>query len=296
MPVPIHNPLSGHHAPGYRFRFSVRAITRRSIFLPLALKQNDIIKRLKAGEDPHHVFNVSSIEEARNAFRELRRRHDFSYWAATKYKIRDVNDPDNIIPFVLNEHQHHIIDTFRKRYFRQESGRYIISKQTPRIGVTTCVQAYILWLQTYSYCLGNSQTCSASDFANRRLRENIYRYLGMSICPKKMKIPMGDFYCGSYFNTVRTPDALRGIDFSYVHLANMSEWSDKDMKKSTRAYCTAISGVLLDYFTLIVIEGDTSSSNPFFKYLLSRNPTPPPSDSHTPPNSPTSPFLHLPLI
>jgi len=236
------------------------------------------------GEDPCKVFKVSSIKEAKEAFRELRCSYDFAYWAATKFKIRDISDPDQIVTLMLNYHQHRVIDTFQKRYSKKLPGRYIITKQSPRIGVTTCVQAYILWLQTYSRCCSNSQTCSANEFANSRLRENIYRHLGKTIFPVRKKITLFNGYIGAYFNTVRNPDSLRGIDFSYVHLANMSSWRDPDMALSTRAFNAAISGILPQYFTLIVIEGDLP--NPKY-FNLNENLSP----QH--PSIPISQYHHL---
>lgn len=278
------------------------------------------------GEGPCIVFKVSSIKEAKEAFRELRCSYDFAYWAATKFKIRDISDPEQIVTLALNEHQHCIIDTFQKRYFKKLPGRYIITKQSPRIGVTTCVQAYILWLQTYSCCCSNSQTCSANEFANSRLRENIYRHLGKTIFPVKKKITLFNGYIGAYFNTVRNPDSLRGIDFSYVHLANMSSWRDRDMTLSSRAFNAAISGILHHYFTLIVIEGDLPKSkyfnlneirspehpaiptsqyrlliaNPHFLHLLTANAIPlntssTSSSTKTTAPTPDPPYRHIPL-
>ncbi len=54
----------------------------------------------------------------------------------------------------------------------------------------------------------------------------------------------------AFFNTYRTPDALRGIDFAYVHFANMSLWHDPDGDKSARAFSAASGGVLLSHRTL----------------------------------------------
>ncbi len=49
----------------------------------------------------------------------------------------------------------------------------------------------------------------------------------------------------------------------------MSRWSDPDTKKTGRAYIAPVSAVLLEYFTLVVLEGDVPWKNSFSikKYL-----------------------------
>ncbi len=119
------NSLSGHQAPGFRFRFHIRSISHRAIFLTIEMKSLPEIQRLLKGESFLSVFNASTIMEARKAFHHLRYNYDFAFWAAREYYVRDIKDADNIIPLVLNEYQSYFIDIFQKRYFNQELGRYM---------------------------------------------------------------------------------------------------------------------------------------------------------------------------
>lgn len=143
------NPYTGHNSTGYRFCFHASKISHRPLFLPIEMRGLPMIKQLLNREDPKVVFQTNSIHSARKAFCELRKKFDFPYWAAREYYIRDINDADNIIPLTLNNFQAYIINIFQKRYHDRELGRYIITKSFGKVGVTTCVQAYILWLQTY---------------------------------------------------------------------------------------------------------------------------------------------------
>lgn len=250
------NPLSGHASPGYRFRFHVRSISHRAIYLPLQMKELPEIIRLRNGESPLSVFNVPTRRDARDAFHRLRYVHDFTFWAAREYRVQDIQDPDHIVPLILNTYQHHIIDTFIKRFFKKMTPRYIIAKQFRSCGVTTCVQAYILWLQLFHWHK-HSNTCGASDIDIRPLKANLMRYLNKDEGPAEKRIPIPEATCKAFFNTFRSPDALRGIDFAYVHFADMSKWNDPARNNSMRAYVAGISGVLHDHHTLIVMEGNT---------------------------------------
>ena len=260
------NNLSGRNAAGYRFRFHNRSISHRALFLPLEMKQDPAVTRILSGENPCEVFTTSSIREARTAFNNLRLRFDFPFWAATKFRVRDINDADEIVTLNLNHPQHQIADIFLKRYFNKEIARYIITKRSPRCGLTTCVQAYIIWRQLYG-CPKHENICGASKLNVAQLKANIARFFNKDIFPfSKRKFNIVANHCYALFNTFRTPDALRGIDFGYVHLVDMSKWWDPDGNNTLRAIVSGISGVLLDYRTLIVMEGNhpNQKKNPAF--------------------------------
>lgn len=249
------NPISGRRSPGFRFRFHVRSIAHNRIYLPLAMKQLPEIRQLLQGVSPLIVFKHSSIQSARQAFYEVRKKYDFAFWAATEYHIHDINDADNIVPLILNSPQHHIIDTFERRCFDCKHAAYVISKSFGKCGVTTCVQAYILWRQTYHFPK-HSNTCTASSINTEPLKANLCRFLMRDIVSpdNHIFIPIAD--SRAFFNTYRTPDALRGIDFGYVHLANMSQWGDSEGRISPRVFAASTGGVLMSHHTLIVLEGN----------------------------------------
>lgn len=256
MPIKfLRNPLSGRLSAGFRFRFNVRALSHKALYLPLEMKGLRQIKMLLQGGSPLEVFVCHSIPDARKAFNELRKQFDFPFWAATEYPVRDIDDPDRIVPLRLNYSQHKIADTFLKRYFKREIGRYIITKTFGRVGVTTCVQAYILWRQTY-YFPKNSYTCSASDISISPLKTNLCRYLHRDIVPTENYVYLPKVDRRAFFNTYRNPDYIRGLDIGFVHLADMSRWYDPDGNVASRAHAAATGGVLMRYYSLVVLEGN----------------------------------------
>ena len=258
----MHNPLSGLHCPDFRFRLQHRALSHRSLYLPLEMKYNSKIQRLLKGESLLSVFNACTIESARQAFDELRYYYDFAFWAAKKYYIRDREDADNIIPLVLNNFQHYFIDIIQKRFYNQQLGRYIITKSFGKVGVTTCIQAYILWMQTYRY-YKHSYTCSASDISIHPLKSNLCRYLHRDIVPSEKMIFIPKAGRKAFFNTFRSPDYIRGIDLGYVHYADMSRWHDPDDNNASRAYSAATSAVLMSFDTLVILEGNIPKEEQF---------------------------------
>ena len=257
------NPYNGRRSAGYRFRFHVRSISHRSLFLPIAMKSVPEIRRLVSGESPLDVFNVQSLGAARNSFNELRKKYDFPFWAATEYRVRDIHDADLTVPLLLNSYQHYIIDTFLRRFSDRLPGRYVISKSFRSCGVTTCVQAYIIWRQMYMW-RKNSATYGASMSNLNPLKANMVRNFYDSAAKteaNRILIPSAGY--SAFFTSYHSPDALRGIDFGYVHLADMSKFYDPSRYKSERAFSAAYSGMLPDYYTLIVMEGNIPGENLF---------------------------------
>lgn len=256
------SPFTGQNSPGYRFKFLARQISHNPLFLPLEMKELPQIQLLLKGESPLSVFKVSSISDAHKEFHKLRYAYDFPFWAANEYHIRHVNDPDLIVPLILNQYQHQIIDTFLKQYYNKEIGRYVITKNFPNAGVSTCVQAYMLWSQIYRWH-NHSYTCAYSDLLERQLKSNLIRFLKRDVTPSDMRIPLPMVGNSAFFNTFRSPDAIRGINFAYVHFADFSKFFDPDTKNSSRAFVAGFSPVLLDYHTLIVLEGNIPNENRF---------------------------------
>lgn len=249
------NQYTGRNSPGFRFCFHIRAIAHRSIFLPLVMKNLPQTQRLLKGESPLSVFKCDSYREARLKFSELRKKFDFAYWAITEYYIHDINDADNMITLRMNSYQRYLIDIMQKRYHNRQFGRYVVTKTFPRCGLTTCIQAYITWLQTYQ-CCNNSYTCSSSEINLHPLKADLCRFLKRDVVPSEKWIYLPERNDRALFNTYRSPDFCRGINLGYVHLADMSKWKDPEGLLSSRTYAAASSAVLLDYFTLVMLEGN----------------------------------------
>ncbi len=262
MPTHIRNPYTGHFSAGYRFRFKVRSISHLAIYLPLQMKELPQIQLLLKGVSPIHVFGSRSVKEAKKTFNELRKKYDFPFWAASEYYVKDIKDPDRTVPLCLNPFQHIIADTFLRRYFKRELGRYLISKSFGKIGVTTCVQAYILWHQTYHF-KKHSYTCTASDISIRPIKTNLCRYLHRDVVPPDEYIYLPTVDSRAFFNTYRSPDYIRGIDLGFVHFADMSRWEDQNCDYASRVYGAATSAVLLEYYSLVVLEGNVPPNSRF---------------------------------
>lgn len=263
------NPFTGYHTPGMRFRLNCRGISRCPLYLPLGMKNHPQVMSLKSGVSPLEVFGVSTIGEARRAFHHLREQFDFSFWAVRNYKVRDINDPDKIVPYIIPEKLALMVHIIQMRYHKQLLGRYVITKEYGKIGLTTCLQAYVLWRQLRSQRKGHAVIFGSSTYTLNPLKDNLCRNIGR--CPTSAKRIRFPPQIGSYpdpawgsviFNSLKNPDGVRGIDIDYALFTDMSKWRDKKRINSDRAQGVCLGTVLLDYQTLFIMEGDRPTDFP----------------------------------
>ncbi|MCM1490063.1 MAG: hypothetical protein NC095_04480 [Muribaculum sp.] len=243
------------------------------------------IINLKKGVSPLEVFGVPDVRAARQAFNHLREQFDFTFWAARNYFIRDINDPDKIVTLILPQKLIAMMNVIQTRYYHKLLGRYVITKEYGKIGLTTCIQAYTFWLQTHSSFKGNANIFGPSMSNLRHLKDNLCRNIGSVSTSSANRVrfsmspysAMGcsDYYssispyvkhnnypCSVMFNSFRNPDAPRGIDLNYALFTDMSKWNDPDRKKSFKAQAVCLGSVLLDHRTLVIYEGNRPADFP----------------------------------
>lgn len=285
MDTKIFNPLAGKNSPGARFRFRVRSIAHQTLYLPKTMENLPQVRQLINGVSPLVVFDCTDIKSARQAFYELRKKFDFPYWAALEYMIPDKMNPSTLVKLHLNPVQRSLVAIFILRADAGLHGRYIISKSSPRCGLSTLVQAYILWLQCYHHS-HHSITCTHLPYMVERLKTNLTNYLH--------KKESGDIVyvtdkASALFQSLCNPDYLDRCRSSYVHLVDMSKWHFIFRSDVEHVYNNALSGWSRNPASLFVLEGDHPSSasytNSFFLNKLTQSSNP---DS-------TPEFLHIKL-
>lgn len=260
MTTLLFNPLAGKNSTCSRFRFRVRSIAHKSLYLPVEMKALSQIRQLIDGVPPLVVFRCDDIKAARRAFYDLRKKFDFPYWAALEYTIPENGNYSKMIPLILNRIQRHIVEIFIGRTNAGLPGRYIISKSVPGCGLTTCVQAYILWRQLYWHP-HHSITCTHSNDMMDKLKSIVSRSMSNKEDIRNLVLINEGVY--SFFQSVYYPNVLDGCSSSYVHLADMSKWQDLTSEISDHVYSNAMARWNDTPSSLMVLEGDCPSHPEF---------------------------------
>ena len=249
------NPISGRNSTGRRFRFFVRSIDSGNIYLPVEMKTHPLICRLRQGESPLSVFDVSSFPEARQAFCALRKKFDFPFWAATECSVPDIDNPSVLKPLILNHCQKYMMDAMLSRIYSGPNGLVLITKSVPKCGLTSCIQAYIRWRQLYVEPL-SSITYASSDSDLSTLRQNFMRSIPCDSNINTFTHMGKDDPADAFFSVFSDCSFAENRSFSFIHMADMSRWPDKGALKTSLTYYTALRRLKGQSGNLVVLEGD----------------------------------------
>lgn len=217
------------------------------------------IQYLLRGVSPLEVFGVSSIHMARQAFYTLRKKYDFPYWAATDFKVLDWNVSLTPVPLRLNVFQRYLADVFIRRSLEGLPARYVISKTLPQCGLTTCVQAYILWRQLFWH---PDHSISFAPDSNKSdgMKNNVARCFPDRCASNIVALP---YKVGAFFGNFYCPQVFDGIPYGFVHLADVSKWFDRNGNISQLIFANARKQWNDDPEAIFVIEGDRPSDPAF---------------------------------
>lgn len=260
------NTISGFNSAGHRFKVRIRSLAHENMYLPVSMRQLPEMCLLLEGVSPFSVFDCYSIKEARLAFYELRKEFDFPYWAALEFRVPDIEDPHSIVPLRLNRLQHNLADSLISDSTDGIPHRYIITKTIPRCGLTTCVQAYLLWMQTYHP--DNSITCALSESMMSMMKANVSRCIRKD--GGRYRIFLNNKGVSAFFQSFDTPNVLDRVSGRFVHLADMSKWSDPSSEVSAHILSNALNGWRRQEAALFILEGDRPS-DPDFRMENYRN-------------------------
>lgn len=211
------------------------------------------IRELLDGASPLSVFACDNIKEARQAFYRLRKKFDFPYWAATDFKIKDISNPGRIVTLRLNPYQRKLAETFNIRLNAGLPGKYIISKTTPRCGLTTFIQAYILWMQTNGFHRNYIMFTNSSRMEDE-LKNNVSRSFDATSSDPYIHFPKQKIYV---FNQIEySQQDCRHFPSAYIHLSDMDKWYDPDGNNTSGILSSALINWIDSPSSLIILEGD----------------------------------------
>ncbi len=253
------DPISGYNASGPRYKVRIRSIAHNNMYLPIQMLDIPLIQKIIDGVSPLSVFGCSTIEEARRLFFRIRKKFDFSYWAATDFKVRNISDPHMIVPLRLNNYQHYLADTLIRNSIDSRSQQYLIIKSIPRCGLSTFVQAYMLWLKTFQP--ENSITCAPDESIMEDMKADANRLLKLQ--RSLNGISMNDFGTDAFFHSFHNPQKLDGISAAYIHLADMSKWYDHSTETTAYIFSHSLKQWKRGESSIFIMEGDKPTDSTF---------------------------------
>lgn len=285
------DPLTGEGSILERTPLLLSDFAIPSQYVPHEMMRNKEVQLLKkAGSIRAYVEKVLGIEYSQGAHESvadmvvwMRCKYDFCFWAAMLAFISNKGAGD-VVPFVLNRPQRRLIDKFERLRLAAKPIRIILLKAR-QWGGSTAVQLYMAWLQTMRRKGLNSLICSHvgkssaeiedmfRTFMNRYPVRMLHSYgqpwseketkwEGVGGTPGIHRIPQRG--CKIKVGSAESPDSCRGGSYSLVHCSEVGLWKKTEGKSPEDIAQSAMSGILLKPYTMIVLESTAKGVGNYF--------------------------------
>ena len=215
-------------------------------------------------------------------FDKLRCLHDFPYWAATRCYITRKGGGEDIL-FRLNYPQRKLLKVLENMRREMQPIRLILLKAR-QWGGSTCAQLYMAWLQLMHKPGLNSLIVAHQHSATYEIRDMFVKMIERyedkpagkgadenekrgerrfeSAGPGTIRVKRGNFKVK--VASAERPDSCRGGDYSLVHCSEVALWKKTKRRTPEDMLRAATSGVLLEPFTMIVLESTANGCDNFF--------------------------------
>lgn len=285
------DPYTGEGAVLERTDFVLSDFYLRRQRIPLEMARNKEVRLLmKQGSIRKYVERVLRIPYTETAHEGvadmivyLRCKYDFCFWAAMLAYISNKEGGD-VTLFVLNRPQRKLLAHFEGMRLAGMPIRVILVKAR-QWGGSTLVQLYMAWLQTMRRKGLNSLICSHVGKSSAEI-EDMFRTF-MSRYPVKMLHPFGEACsekeakwegvsgmqgihripqrgCKVKMGSAESPDSCRGGSYSLVHCSEVGLWKKTEGKSPEDIAQSAMSGILLKPYTMIVLESTAKGVGNYF--------------------------------
>lgn len=259
---PVYDPLRGLNGLGERVWVDTPEPATPQALIPTAMTADPDYRlaRLDAG-----------------AWRRLRFRHDFEYWAASVAVVKHKLEGRDV-PFVLNVPQRRLLAAFEDDRCAGRPIRVILLKAR-QWGGSTLTQIYMAWIQLCHRRNWHSLICGHTRDAALNIRGMYTKLLAnypADDTDEGIKAAFRPFEgaqnirlitgrdCRVTVGTAENPDGVRGGDYAMAHLSEVAFWGDTP-RHSARSFIQAVSGgIALMPYSLIVIESTANGIGNYF--------------------------------
>lgn len=296
------DPVTGEGSIGERVRVCISDFAIPVQWLPVEMMKIQMVKKLvKAGSIDKFLSSVLHVEPndddyikvSRKLIR-LRFKHDFPFWAATLVYIHNKKAGKDVL-FRLYYPQRILVSRFEAKRKARLPIRLILLKARQWGGSTT-TQLYMAWLQ-FNHRKGlNSLIIAHQGAASDEIKdmfdlmidrypveflhklgeaysENEPKLVGVGKSGSTHRVPQRN--CKIKVGTAERPNGCRGGAYSLVHLSEVGLWQKTEGKSPQDIVRSACSGILLEPFTMIVMESTPNGTGNFFhtEYTAAADPT-----------------------
>ncbi len=296
------DPVTGEGSIGDRVRVCISDFAVPVQYLPAEMMSIPFVKMLvEAGSIKAFLADKLQVTPSAGDYTKvsrtlirLRFKHDFPFWAATLVYIHNKKAGNDVL-FRLYYPQRILVSRFEAKRKAGLPIRLILLKARQWGGSTT-TQLYMAWLQFVHKKGLNSLIIAHQGAASDEIKDMFD--LMISHYPVEFLHGMGEAYsvnedklvgvgksgsthrvpqrnCKIKVGTAERPNGCRGGAYSLVHLSEVGLWQKTEGKSPQDIVRSACSGILLEPYTMIVMESTPNGTGNFFhtEYTAAADPT-----------------------
>ncbi len=296
------DPVTGEGSIGDRVRVCISDFAVPVQYLPAEMMSIPFVKMLvEAGSIKAFLADKLLVTPSAGDYTKvsrtlirLRFKHDFPFWAATLVYIHNKKAGNDVL-FRLYYPQRILVSRFEAKRKAGLPIRLILLKARQWGGSTT-TQLYMAWLQFVHKKGLNSLIIAHQGAASDEIKDMFD--LMISRYPVEFLHGMGEAYsvnedklvgvgksgsthrvpqrnCKIKVGTAERPNGCRGGAYSLVHLSEVGLWQKTEGKSPQDIVRSACSGILLEPYTMIVMESTPNGTGNFFhtEYTAAADPT-----------------------
>ncbi len=296
------DPVTGEGSIGDRVRVCISDFAVPVQYLPAEMMSIPFVKMLvEAGSIKAFLADKLQVTPSAGDYTKvsrtlirLRFKHDFPFWAATLVYIHNKKAGNDVL-FRLYYPQRILVSRFEAKRKAGLPIRLILLKARQWGGSTT-TQLYMAWLQFVHKKGLNSLIIAHQGAASDEIKDMFD--LMISRYPVEFLHGMGEAYsvnedklvgvgksgsthrvpqrnCKIKVGTAERPNGCRGGAYSLVHLSEVGLWQKTEGKSPQDIVRSACSGILLEPYTMIVMESTPNGTGNFFhtEYTAAADPT-----------------------
>lgn len=268
---PAANPVTGYGCEGERVEVTTPLPDMPYAFVPASM----------AADPLYHTVGANVA-----AWRRLRCRHDFEYWAVSCAVIKDKMSPRDI-PFALNAPQRRVLSVLEAARRAAEPMRIILLKAR-QWGGSTLIQMYMAWIQLCHRTNWNSVICAQVKDTAATIRA-MYSKLLENYPPDLWEADSRPAFapfersintrviagrdCRVTLGSGEKPDSMRGADYAMAHLSETAFWP-ATRTHSPQDVIQSVSGsIALLPYTLVAVESTANGVGDYFhsEWIRSKN-------------------------
>ena len=211
------------------------------------------------------------------AWRRLRCRYDFEYWAWRCVRIHH-KLTGALVPFALNAPQRRVLEALERQRLASLPIRLILLKAR-QWGGSTLIQNYMAWIQCVHKEGWNSLICAHVKNTLAAIRAMYSTMLAnypaelwqadvkpaFKACPGSVDTrEIAGRGCTVTVSSSQSQEGSRGLNCAMAHLSEVAFWADSKTRNSTDYIRAVCSGIALLPYTLVAMESTANGTGNFF--------------------------------